>query len=54
MQRNGNTLSPRDEKLLQFINAFGEFLMNQNETSQAVIDYNIMMGKLDDPTREEN
>jgi len=46
-------LSLRDEALLEYLMA-NTNIIPMSEQSQAVIDYNVMMGNIDDPTIEEN
>lgn len=43
-----------EKKLKEYLDEHAEKLVSDNDKSQAVIDYNVMMGNLQDPEQEEN
>lgn len=44
----------RNQKRMEYAAANAEETVAVTEQSQAIIDYNVMMGKLDDPEMEVN
>lgn len=46
-------LTLREQALLEYIMA-NTNVVPKSEQAQSVIDYNVMMGNIDDPTIEEN
>lgn len=43
----------RDKKLMEYAMANAEKNTQLSEKAESVIDYNVMMGKLDDPEEQE-